>query len=298
MCSCGGKKKVVGSSLKKGDTKSCGCLKREIDKIKQKNILTPIAKGNKNRRLDFGEACFNRLYSQYSNSAQKRKYSFNISKEEFKEITQKKCYLCRASPSNNMLNKKENGNYIYNGVDRVNNKIGYEIENCRSCCGVCNYIKKDMNLFQFLDLVERISNKFNDKNIQVRQLETNSISPKIRTNMYRLFNSYKSSAKKRNIEFKLNKNQLYSLTNEDCYLCGQKPSCECNYTYKGIENSYIYNGIDRKNPNIGYLYDNCRPCCKNCNYSKRDMDLKEFLEFIEKIKIHSDKIKEEYYGLY
>ena len=34
VCSCGGNKVVLGRNLKKGTTKSCGCLRKEISKVK------------------------------------------------------------------------------------------------------------------------------------------------------------------------------------------------------------------------------------------------------------------------
>jgi len=39
--------------------------------------------------------------------------------------------------------------YIYNGIDRVDNSLGYVKENCKSCCFRCNKIKRDMSLEEF-----------------------------------------------------------------------------------------------------------------------------------------------------
>lgn len=43
-----------------------------------------------------------------------------------------------------------------NGVDRVNSLGGYTLDNCRSCCYVCNRAKSNMSTEQFLSWVDRI----------------------------------------------------------------------------------------------------------------------------------------------
>ncbi|MEI8273908.1 MAG: hypothetical protein WCG08_14935 [Paludibacter sp.] len=36
------------------------------------------------------------------------------------------------------------------------------------------------------------------------------------------------------------------------------------------------NGIDRVNNQIGYIKENCVPCCKHCNYAKGDLSISDF----------------------
>jgi len=43
------------------------------------------------------------------------------------------------------------------------------------------------------------------------------------------------------------------------------------------------NGIDRVDNNIGYLLYNCKPCCANCNYLKKEYDYTEFLNKCKQI---------------
>lgn len=47
--------------------------------------------------------------------------------------------------------------YVYNGIDRVNNDIGYLIENCVSCCKVCNFMKRSMSKNDFINHVNKIA---------------------------------------------------------------------------------------------------------------------------------------------
>lgn len=94
------------------------------------------------------------------------------------------------------------------------------------------------------------------------------------------FCHYKKSANKRGYEFELSINQFKELTLRECYYCGTPPSNTQKSATGGI---YKYNGIDRMDNEVGYLYDNCLPCCKQCNYMKHTVSFKEFKEKIEKI---------------
>jgi hypothetical protein len=46
---------------------------------------------------------------------------------------------------------------VYNGIDRIDNSIGYLEPNCSPCCGMCNYAKKHIPLQDFVDYIRRVS---------------------------------------------------------------------------------------------------------------------------------------------
>lgn len=50
-----------------------------------------------------------------------------------------------------------------NGIDRVDNNKGYEIENCVSCCFTCNSAKKEHSLDEFKQWVIKVYNHLNLK---------------------------------------------------------------------------------------------------------------------------------------
>lgn len=137
-CVCGNKKDIEGYSLRSGNTKSCGCLHRDM------------------LRLKYGEATFNKLYDSYIRSAEKRKIKFSLTKEEFEKLTRLNCYYCGSVPSQIAMNNRSYGNYIYNGVDRKNNNLGYSVNNCVSCCKMCNYMKHNHKLDVFLSHIRKI----------------------------------------------------------------------------------------------------------------------------------------------
>jgi len=100
-----------------------------------------------------------------------------------------------------------------------------------------------------------------------------------------LYRQYKYKAQKRKLEFELTISEFYTITSRQCYLCGTNPRQIFDnsqpQTYGMVP--YIYNGIDRKNPSMGYILSNVEACCKECNYMKQSMTLKEFKEHILKI---------------
>jgi hypothetical protein len=91
--------------------------------------------------------------------------------------------------------------------------------------------------------------------------------------------SYKKGAKNRKLSWNLSDDLAANIFKERCYYCDAGPKSE----YKTRTTSYSYNGIDRKDPNIGYEPDNCVPCCSDCNYAKSDKTVSEFLDMIENI---------------
>ena len=95
-----------------------------------------------------------------------------------------------------------------------------------------------------------------------------------------IYGHYKRSAKERNLDFSLTKEQVRELIEQDCYYCGQKPVAR--FTAVGCAGDYESNGIDRVDNSKGYVLDNCVPCCKMCNFAKRDSTVEEFTEWIKK----------------
>lgn len=131
-CDCGREKIATGSSLRVGDTKTCGYC--EI--------------------LPYGEASFNRIFYHYKIDAKKRNLVFSLTKERFLEIITKKCFYCGKEPSN-IQKTGNNGNFVYNGIDRVDSLRGYIDKNVVPCCWQCNHAKYIMPLNEFYEWIKR-----------------------------------------------------------------------------------------------------------------------------------------------
>lgn len=192
-CECGNVVIVNGYSLLKGKTKSCGCNRggrydlsgRKFGKltvikstgktkwhsviweclcdcgntinIPSRNLLTNNTTScGCNFKLPIGIAAFNRLLFSYKKSAEKRGYKFKLSDSEFYELTQQNCYYCNKEPSQIYEIPGANGNFIYNGIDRIDNELGYDLNNCVSCCKWCNRAKDTMSYDEFLNHILKI----------------------------------------------------------------------------------------------------------------------------------------------
>lgn len=93
--------------------------------------------------------------------------------------------------------------------------------------------------------------------------------------------NYQISAKKRNLEWNLTKEEFTKLTQSNCQYCNIEPKQERKPP--GAYGSYIYNGIDRIDSLLGYVIENCVPCCFQCNQAKMDYSLEEFKKWLLKV---------------
>jgi hypothetical protein len=50
-----------------------------------------------------------------------------------------------------------NGVFIGNGVDRVENSLGYSVDNCVACCKICNWMKLTLSVDEFKAHVIKIA---------------------------------------------------------------------------------------------------------------------------------------------
>ena len=99
-----------------------------------------------------------------------------------------------------------------------------------------------------------------------------------------LYTQYRKEAEKRGMEFSISKEEFGEITLKNCYYCGIVPSKV--FGRKGMHGSYTYNGIDRKDNSVGYIYENCLPCCWVCNKTKSNRDFDEFCSWLDRIIIY------------
>ena len=115
--------------------------------------------------LPLGFSSMRQVIIHYKANAKRRGYDFNLTEEQFKEMTQKDCYYCGAKPNQFFKQKyhnnyrKFNGDFIYNGLDRIDSNKGYTIDNIVPCCSICNYAKHNLTLQEFQDWIEKVYNK-------------------------------------------------------------------------------------------------------------------------------------------
>jgi len=92
-----------------------------------------------------------------------------------------------------------------------------------------------------------------------------------RTNVNHRLDALKRAAIIRGIEWKLSNEDAKEMLTSPCVYC------------KHIDLEVRVNGIDRLDSNVCYTVENCRPCCKNCNYMKGTYDPITFINLAKRI---------------
>jgi len=103
------------------------------------------------------------------------------------------------------------------------------------------------------------------------------------------YQDYKWGAGKRNLEFRLSYKEFKKIVINKCYYCGSYPSATGRSNKIKGDFQVLINGIDRKNNNIGYIKENCVPCCKICNGAKRNLTYNKWIKWLDQIVKHRTK---------
>jgi hypothetical protein len=95
------------------------------------------------------------VYREYVKKSKERNINFELSLEEASKLFIQNCYYCNRPPLN--CRKRDNGAAVYyQGIDRVDNNLGYEINNVVPCCKYCNSFKNDRTQEDFLAHVTEV----------------------------------------------------------------------------------------------------------------------------------------------
>lgn len=92
-----------------------------------------------------------------------RNYIFPLSLIDFHSIIKLPCNYCN---SNTDIKQIHNGGKHWrlraNGIDRLDNSVGYLLENCVPCCGWCNRAKDILSQQEYIDHCKKVA-EFNDR---------------------------------------------------------------------------------------------------------------------------------------
>lgn len=145
VCDCGTKKIIMGSAMISGNTKSCGCLSKEV---------------RKNKRISKNHSEVTAIILGYKRHAINRGFKWVLSREDVEHIIKQPCCYCGQPPSNKKITKNTlKDGLFYSGIDRIDSKKDYTKDNVVSCCKICNYAKSNMTLNKFKEWAIRIGKK-------------------------------------------------------------------------------------------------------------------------------------------
>lgn len=146
-CACGNKVFVALNNLSSNLTRSCGCLRTT--------------------KFGLGGSGLRKKFKEYKKAAERADRKFELTLEEFKEITSRNCAYCGSEPSASSMAKtnkeaiKKYTLYKLNGIDRIDSSKGYEKGNIVPCCRWCNIIKSNRSIEDFKNHISEIYNYLN-----------------------------------------------------------------------------------------------------------------------------------------
>lgn len=146
LCDCGKRFTITTSDFNKGKGNCLECS----------HIATSFR-----LRRDPVKVAESNLYSSYRQAARDRDIEFNLTREQFASFLPEKCNYCGVEPLQLQKNPRTGYTFKYNGIDRVDNNAGYTIDNCVTCCYVCNEMKMDKTLKEFFAQIKQVY-KFNN----------------------------------------------------------------------------------------------------------------------------------------
>jgi len=149
LCDCGRTKSCELYRLKNGYIESCGCQRKETNQHTNSCF----------KRKEYGWSSFMLVYNGYKGNARHGRSGvreFSLSKEDAMKLFKGNCFYCGSQPSKVRKTKKSYGEFIYNGIDRKDNTIGYILDNCVSCCEFCNMTKLDTPFNTFIEWIRNV----------------------------------------------------------------------------------------------------------------------------------------------
>lgn len=140
-CDCGKDKVLLGSHVKSGNTKSCGCLGVEV---------------RKSQRLSNDRGVIYQIILGYKRHALGRNKKWLLDLDQVRGLVVQPCHYCGLEYSNIKKTKNYKEGFNYNGIDRVDSIGDYTPDNTVPCCNLCNKAKMAMSKQDFISWITRV----------------------------------------------------------------------------------------------------------------------------------------------
>jgi hypothetical protein len=160
QCECGTIKTVLPAPIARGDVKSCGCANHE----------SRVKNGKTTRKFHPIESSARIVWGTSYNDG-------DVSFADFMRLSQLACHYCNRAPfrtfnkADSLIRKRKDtavrkkyvseyqkteGNFTYNGLDRIDSRETHTIANVVPCCYFCNWMKSNLTQEEFIRHVDRI----------------------------------------------------------------------------------------------------------------------------------------------
>lgn len=282
ICDCGKHLKVYGYNLTSNNTKSCGCFKTDVNKTKADKLIE--GRRQFEPRIASARRAWKNTYEYRDDEC--------IDFETFFELSQKNCFYCGNRPnteynyfttksSRGSEKAKQEGLFIYNGIDRLDSSKTHTIDNIVPCCELCNRAKNDRSAEDFLQWILHLQIK---KFSPIKIVDTDFPGSPLSSSIKCVFYGYKKDTD-------LSVEEFYYISQMPCFYCSNAPN---NFFDRGKSDrkasqetkqkgSFFYNGLDRIDRSKSHNKDNVVPCCYYCNWAKNKLALPEFYTWIKRV---------------
>lgn len=148
ICVCGKEFQSRCDHIKSGRSKSCGCLTSELVSV--------------GKTKPDNESSWKTYLRWYEQNAKRRHIDFSLSRPKFESLAGASCYYCGTPPTSKQVRwANERGVrdrfLVCNGIDRVDNTVGYIESNCVPCCETCNKAKGTLTTEEFRTWVQKVA---------------------------------------------------------------------------------------------------------------------------------------------
>ncbi len=108
------------------------------------------------RLLEGDSAVIHRILTEYRNGARIRSLEFALNDNDIRTLVTGNCFYCGMPPSRKFQRGPKSHILLVNGIDRMNNRVGYVLSNVVSCCWECNRTKRDAPFDEWMNWLNRI----------------------------------------------------------------------------------------------------------------------------------------------
>lgn len=171
VCDCGNKiYRVPFRALKYQGKSSCGKCQVQLPDgkidLEQKYTKPEHLRTLMPKQID--EVLLTKVFLSVANKGKRK--SWNLSYDDWRLMAQEPCYYC-GSPASNVYtfrydeygeSKESEYSIFYQGMDRINNEVGYVTENIVPCCKTCNYMKRKMRVDNWVKHMKKVIGRIGD----------------------------------------------------------------------------------------------------------------------------------------
>lgn len=142
----------------------CKCGKKQYIEIR--NLLNGLSTGCRSCALkkEDGWAALTKIICHYKAGARNRNIEWGLNNDEVKKIISSNCHYTGLPPST-ICTSKGGSSILYNGIDRLDSKKGYFLENCVPCNSTVNKMKMALPYSEFINYCALITEHMKNKSI-------------------------------------------------------------------------------------------------------------------------------------